>query len=498
MTGQRAPAASPSSTSAFPSTFFTGPAGANNILPPNGAYPAKGAFLGLTVGGSQFTYAQALQQMRDRDRFFGRKLDIQQRFLNGTCQFDAVLAKNITASGWIPMFTWSPPGFTDDQIANGAADSCIRTFGRGLASWGKPMFLRMYHEFDGDWFPYSYNPSNPQVFVVAWRRTVDILNAQGVKRVSFVWSPHEGKYSPSRPSGYPGDAYVDWVSSDSYNRNNDASCGLHAGWCPFEDIFHATGWVNGGPVQCTPGQCVETDFRGVKPYMVSEYGSLEDVADPGRKGVWHQETRKAVKDRFPGLYALVYFDMDLRQTEGENWRLDSSRSSLDGFKALAEDPYFNTRVPCVAGYSPCLRPGRDLDCGQIADSRKPLRVRGNDPYELDPDRRGLACQVAGKGGGILSPWGLILRKPARVEAMSARVGTTLAVVGWSPPSFKGAAFRLCPPATRRCVVANRRLNGIVQTLGTWRISRAEGRRGRFRLSLEVNGKVRAFDTVPLR
>jgi hypothetical protein len=33
----------------------------------------------------------------------------------------------------------------------------------------------------------------------------------------------------------------------------------------------------------------------------------------------------------------------------------------------------------------------DLDCGQIPDSKKPVRVTGDDQYALDRDRDGLGC-----------------------------------------------------------------------------------------------------------
>jgi hypothetical protein len=50
----------------------------------------------------------------------------------------------------------------------------------------------------------------------------------------------------------------------------------------------------------------------------------------------------SIKSDFPGLRMLLYFDNDLTSTEGVNWRIDTSSSSLAGFKALAQDPYFNT------------------------------------------------------------------------------------------------------------------------------------------------------------
>jgi hypothetical protein len=47
---------------------------------------------------------------------------------------------------------------------------------------------------------------------------------------------------------------------------------------------------------------------------------------------------------------------------------------------------------CKPGYSPCLPIVADLDCGEISDSLKPIRVTGNDPYRLDGDGDGYGCE----------------------------------------------------------------------------------------------------------
>ncbi len=47
---------------------------------------------------------------------------------------------------------------------------------------------------------------------------------------------------------------------------------------------------------------------------------------------------------------------------------------------------------CEPGYSPCLPIVDDLDCDQIPDSWKPIRVTGDDPYRLDADGDGWGCE----------------------------------------------------------------------------------------------------------
>jgi hypothetical protein len=47
---------------------------------------------------------------------------------------------------------------------------------------------------------------------------------------------------------------------------------------------------------------------------------------------------------------------------------------------------------CQHGYSPCLPRVADLNCDDIPASKKPVRVTGDDPYRLDGDGDGWACE----------------------------------------------------------------------------------------------------------
>jgi hypothetical protein len=47
---------------------------------------------------------------------------------------------------------------------------------------------------------------------------------------------------------------------------------------------------------------------------------------------------------------------------------------------------------CQSGYSPCLPRVADLNCSDIPESKKPIRVTGSDPYRLDADGDGYGCE----------------------------------------------------------------------------------------------------------
>ena len=47
-----------------------------------------------------------------------------------------------------------------------------------------------------------------------------------------------------------------------------------------------------------------------------------------------------MKQSFPAIAAFLWFDS---QAYGNDWRIDTSTTSLAAFQALALDPYFRTR-----------------------------------------------------------------------------------------------------------------------------------------------------------
>jgi beta-mannanase len=243
------------------------------------------------------------------------------------------------------MVTWNPTPAYADQIISGQADSCIRSFGNAIANQSAKVLVRPYWEFNGDWMPFSKNSNGTRASAdqerQLWQHTIDVLRTTNFfTKASVVWSPGEGHYNNgdawNNPTPYPGDTYVDWVASDSYNFDSSGSwCGFHAGWCTFAESF-THGYV--APTYTPRG--VEHDFRGRKPYLVAETGSLEDPNSSGRKGQWMIDMGNYAKTYMPDLYAIVYFDMPYN---GKNWNLDTSTSSMNGFKSFANDPYF--RIP---------------------------------------------------------------------------------------------------------------------------------------------------------
>jgi Glycosyl hydrolase family 26 len=325
-------------TTSYPAGFFSGPAGKNILLPPNGGYPAKGVWLGETSNNG-------LTQVYSRETYFGRKFNIYSYYAQGRCDpWPAALAETVSA-GYIPMISWFPTPAYADQIIAGQADSCIRSFGNAIANQSGKVLVRMYWEFNGGWQTFSKNSNGTRATAAQekqmWQHTIDVLRTTSFfSKASVVWSVSGGYFNNgdawNNPTPYPGDNYVDWVATSAYNWNKSTAwCGFHAGWCTFAEAVTSGRYA---PAYTPIG--VEYTFRGKKPYLVGETGSVEDPYTAGRKGQWMTAMGTYIKTYMPGLYALVYFD---KPFSGANWNLDSSTSSMNGFKSFANDPYF--RIP---------------------------------------------------------------------------------------------------------------------------------------------------------
>ncbi len=225
-----------STTGGYPASFYSGPAGTNILLPPNGGYPAKGAWIGEASGNG-------LTQVQSREQYLGRKFNIYAYYAQNRCDpYPSILA-DVASSGHIPLISWYPTPTYADQIISGQADSCIKSFGNAIANQSAKVFIRPYVEFNGGWQPFSKNSDGTRATAAKRSRCGSTRSTSSVPRTSSRRPPSFGVHSEgyynngdawNNPTPYPGDSYVDWVASDGYNHN------LSTAWCGFQGLAGAT------------------------------------------------------------------------------------------------------------------------------------------------------------------------------------------------------------------------------------------------------------------
>lgn len=252
--------------------------------------------------------------------------------------------------GYLPMITLEnhftnrrnknmQPGL--QSIINGDFDSFLIRWALQIQQLDGMVFLRILHEFNGDWYPWSIsaNQRDPQLLVDAFRHIHSIFKQCDVRNVKFIWCPN----SMSLPqeswnlilNAYPGDDYVDFVGVDVYNGAGEGSV-----WRSFRK------------------ELVESYFLlsreyPTKPLLICEVACRERLvgeckSDCQSKADWIRQMSWSLQKEFPRVVLLVWFN------ETKTFRLDSSSESLWAFyRFIFGSDWFKSGLSFVY---PLLRP----------------------------------------------------------------------------------------------------------------------------------------------
>lgn len=285
---------------------------------PATAPPAPhGALFGAYVQGESHTPDKQMAAVEARERDLGRRLAIDHHFYPWEKEFPTVREQADLQAGRIPLISWN--GKTLNlAIGIGQHDDLIRTRARAVKALGSKVMIRWMWEMDGR--NKADHTRHPALYVAAWRHIHDVFAAEGATNVLWVWCPNATAFRAddprNAPAYYPGDEYVDWICADGYNwapgRTGDQ-------WRSFASIY---------------GPFYDWGMTRKKLLMVGEFGAQE--RNPGEKAQWLAETREALKTKFPGIKAVVYFDAN----KDYDWRVTSSPQTLAAFRDMANDPWF--------------------------------------------------------------------------------------------------------------------------------------------------------------
>jgi len=317
----------------------TDAAGDASSAPPMAPFPADGALFGAFVNQGTTTPEAVAQEL-------GRPLAFEMAYFAWGDDFStakqgwlpAVLARRA-----IPELSWQLDGSDDcsgvhfDDVTTGAQDNVIRAAARALKavapSW---VLLRPWWEMNGGWYCTNVkHQSTPgtcdgtQKYVAAWRHVHDLFVSEGATNVRWIWAPSHQDPGDSKCNHwslyYPGDAYVDAVGVDGYNKFRIGDGGgpdANMPWTSFHDIFQ--------PIY---------DEYATKPFIVAETASAEDPATDGRKAQWITDALAAMKT-MPRLKAFTWFIKGPVKGDPDDYSLCTSQGAFDAYAAMANDPFF--------------------------------------------------------------------------------------------------------------------------------------------------------------
>jgi hypothetical protein len=292
--------------------------------------PSQGALFGAWTKPRNGRTAQ--QELAYTEQQLGRSFDIYHVYYHVSQPLPTADMVSAAQSGHTILMAFDPDPInstpTWQEIWQGQQDATLIKRAQQLRDFGVPVMVNFDHEADANIGPNG----TPADYVKAYQHVHDLFQAQGATNVIWVWDMRGSLFtSPSNADAmYPGDQYVDWVAADAYNWYPGKS---GSKWRSFSDAF-------------LPFHQWATQQHPSIPQMAEETGVQEDTATPdaGRKAAWISDMTATIKS-WPEMKAVVWFNSN----QIYPWWYDSSTTSLDAFKAMAHDCYFDTRDTSCSG-----------------------------------------------------------------------------------------------------------------------------------------------------
>lgn len=238
---------------------------------------------------------------------------------NKKAPFDTETANALQRRGVAYKVTWEPwdpagpksrqPAYALSKILAGRYDPYISRWARGAAAYRRPVTVRLMHEANGNWYPWSpgVNGNTAAQYRTAWRHVVDLVRKQGATNVLWEWAPNQ-VYTGSTPLQplWPGPAHVDSIGISAYNWGTGRR--WHQ-WTEFKDLWPAT--------------IAEVRTFSPKPIGVAETGS---VSAGGDQAAWMSNMFNNTK----GLSYVTYFDVKRPEAD---WRVEASANVLRAYRS---------------------------------------------------------------------------------------------------------------------------------------------------------------------
>jgi hypothetical protein len=267
--------------------------------------PTSGALLGQYYG------AGSIDQTRLK---LGRTPVIHLTYYGWATDWTGSVTQADLAAGRIPLVNWEPHNIDFAKIVDGSLDATIIARANSSKALGKKFFLDFAAEMNGD---EAWCNNNASLYLSAYRHIHDLFVAAGANNVVWAWCPNVTDTQGGNRTTmdyYPGDAYVDWTGVDGYNWGTK-----NGGWQTFRQVFQ-----NIYPLLAARK----------KPILIGEMASAEAGGD---KGKWIDDIVPTLRNRFPLIKAIVWFDIN----KEADWRISSSPASEAAFIRMVNNPYFN-------------------------------------------------------------------------------------------------------------------------------------------------------------
>lgn len=316
------------------SAILTSTTASNAVTTPDSPLIARGVKIGAFAPTSPYDGGLASVNALESD--IGRRVDVLNWFKkwgdpsSGSFTYGnyGTMAQltNASRDGRTPMITWEAWGLGDSysssnympsRIASGEYDGYITQMAQGMKDFGKPVYIRMMHEMNGNWYPWSSEGGDS--YIKAWQHTVDVFRNTGATNVKWVWAVNNVDAPSTNDMEYywPGSNYVDVIGIDAYN------CSVNKGWQSFKDLIN-------------DAYNRTASLDDSKPVWVTELGTCEPDStitnSQGKtKADWYVDAFNS--KGLSRLETIMFFNQNTRK----DWTLSSSPEVAPTIKSILEN-----------------------------------------------------------------------------------------------------------------------------------------------------------------
>jgi hypothetical protein len=221
------------------------------------------------------------------------------------------------------------------QIADAQPGSALYAnmvrWATAIKGYDRPIYVSFNHEPDTS---NSQRSGTATQFIAAYRKFVNVMRDENVTNARFAYttavrnysvSPTSAKYAPKY---YPGDAWIDVIAVDAYNM-----------YCRKTNGSFANPWRSLSAL-LAPFMTFVADHPG-PDLVLAEWGSPEDPANAQRKAQWIADAQAMFKQpAYARFVAISYWNQLSHNYDNCDFKVTSSTSSLNAFKAMANDPFY--------------------------------------------------------------------------------------------------------------------------------------------------------------
>lgn len=240
----------------------------------------------------------------------------------------------------ILFYNWKPSGLTWKEVADGKADTYLKSLAQHMSSnASQKFFLSLNAEMEDEVNQAAGSGQTAKDYANFYRHVVKVLRDNGASNMVTVMN-YTGIQKWGEMSWfeelYPGNDVVDWIAQDPY------AFGKPPVW-----LTDMEGMVNRTHNEKTwPGfYNWAAEKYPSKPQMLAEWGVDEDAAYPSYKADFWETASEQLQD-LPKLKALVYWDSMGVTPNGDKLsvgitQVDSKASSLNAFQDFLDEDYIN-------------------------------------------------------------------------------------------------------------------------------------------------------------